>query len=1141
MSRSPLWVSICIFGVVLLATLPPTVFGQQVFGSIYGTVSDPSGSTVPNARVTVTDQEKGTTFQVTTNESGNYSKDRLIPGVYTVEIEVSGFRKAVSKDVRVNVDLGSRLDVTLEVGNVAEQVEITAAAPLLQSDRADVSTTLTGNQLRELPNFDRNVQSYLLLTPGTRIMNGWDHAASENPQGSKQIFVNGQHFSGTGYQLAGTENQDPILGIIVINPNIDSVTETKIASQNYDAEFGYAGAGLMNTSTRSGTNELHGTAFEYLRTNSSGFSDFARNPFSEPDGAPAVHWNQFGGSVGGPLVKNKVFWFGDAQLTRRRTGSSVLTTVPTVRARSGDLSEYVEGSGTAARNVVYDPATGDQNTGVGRTAFPGNVIPANRLSPQALRILSLIPASNAVDPNGSRWRNNYIGTGSNTFDANTWDTRWDWFANDRNSMFGRYSYQEFNQIAPAAFGQQAGGPALAGNRFSGTSEARNQSLAIGFTHMFGPTLINDFRFGYMRYRVNVLPGDIGATTATDAGIPNLNLDPFFTSGIPYFRLGKENTDQEMLFGYSLHANGCNCPLAQKEQQYQWTDNVSKVLGNHMLKFGADMRWALNLRVPSDAHRSGELIFDPEYTGRVDEVNASPQLGLGLATFLLGQVTHFERYVSVSTDASERQKRFFWYGQDTWRVTPKLQLNYGLRWEMVFPETVNAPGNGAQLNLATGKIGVFGIGNVSMHGYQEMNWKNFAPRLGITYQLTPSTVVRAGYGWAYELGTFGSIFGHNVTQNLPVLARQAVDRTDAFKGVFTLAQGPPPLVTPQPDQNGEFQLPSGIAGKARPQNLVMPRIMTYNFTVQHSLAKDLALSVAYVGNQGRHVFVGNGPDFDVNAAALGPGPQSARRPFFSRYGWANDIRLYCNCANNRYDSMQVSVDKRYSGGFTLLFNYTLQMAQGDGQVPDGVDYAFLYDRTLGYGEHASVPRHQFNGAFNWEIPFGRGRRYGRNMSRALDLGLGGWNIDGVTTYYSGLGFTPSFDAPPGAIRPDVGPNNVPDQGNVDPFEGARKNRTQWFVPGLGGAFLLPANNAFGRYPINTLRGPEFLNQDLALAKRFAIAERVRFTLRGEAYNLFNHTNLGLPERNVTAGTAGQITSIAFGSQMRRLQYAFRIDF
>jgi hypothetical protein len=1108
---------------------------QQVFGSIYGTVTDPTGAAVPSAKVSITDQEKGTRFDTTTNVDGNYTKDRLIPGMYTVEVQGAGFRKTVSKDIRVNVDQGSRLDLGLQLGDVSQEVEVTAAAPLLQSDRADVATTFSGKQLEELPSLERNAQSFLLLTPGAVKLNGWDHAASENPQGSKQIFVNGQHFSGTGYQLDGTENQSPILGIIVINPNLDSLGESKISSQNYDAEFGYAGAGIMNLSTKSGTNDFHGSAFEYLRTNTSGFTDFGRDPFAEPNGAAAVHWNQFGGSIGGPLKKNKIFWFGDAQLTRQRTGSTVLTNVPTLKARSGDLSEYVFGT----RNVIYDPLTGNTATGQGRTPFAGNVIPTARLSTQALNILKLLPSPNAVDPGGTAYRNNYIGGGSNTYNSNNWDTRWDWFVSEKQSVFGRYSYQEFDQLAPGAFGTAAGGPSLNGNRFSGTAEARNQSIAIGYTRNISTSMVNDFRFGFVRYRVNTLPGDIGTSPAKDAGIPGLNNDAFFTSGIPYFHI---QGDGETKIGYSLDANGCNCPLAEREQQFQWSDNLSKVIRNHTLKFGADLRWAWNLRVPSDTHRSGELQFENGYTGNVPTGGGDPQGGLGLASFLLGEVTDFGRYVSVSTDAQERQKRFFWYGQDAWRVTPKLQITYGLRWEMVFPETVNGAGNGAQLNLATGKIGVFGIGNVSIHGYQNMNYKNFAPRLGVTYQLNPKTVVRAGYGWAYELGTFGSIFGHNVTQNLPVLAIQSVNRPNNFAGVFTLAQGPPAPVSPQPDSNGEFALPNGIRGKARPEDMVLPRVMTFNFTVQHQISNDFSVTVGYVGNQGRHMFTGNGPTVDPNEPAFVPGLSlDVRRPFFSRFGWTQGIDLYCNCANNRYDSLQIQVEKRYSYGLTFHSSYTYQVSQMDGATSSDGNWAFLYNRALGYGTNGYFPHHQISFSPTWEIPFGKGRKFGSTMNRGADLVLGGWTLDAVSTIYSGFGFDPTYDAPSGFSRPDVGPNNIPNQGTGDPYSGVPHDRSQWFAGGLGGAFVLPAANTFGAYPISSLRGPKFYDQDLSLAKSFKLTEKMSMMLRAEGYNIFNHTNLGMPANNVTASNAGQITGIAFGSTMRRMQYALRFTF
>jgi hypothetical protein len=1123
---------------VALIAAVPHIEAQQVFGSVYGTITDAKAGAVPNAKVTIVDEEKGTQSEVDTNTDGNFVKDRLIPGTYMLTVQAPGFAKSVVKDVRVNVDTAARVDVKLQIGQVSESIEVAAVAPLLQTDRADIATTFTSKQLVDLPRLDRNFQSFLLLSPGTSRL-GWNHASSENPQGSIQIQVNGQHFGSTGFQLDGTDNQDPILGIIVINPAIDSVTETKVAGQNYDAEFGYVGAGMMNTSTKSGTNTIHGSAFEYLRNNSPGFTTFARNPFGGEDakdgGVPPVKWNQFGGSIGGPVIKNKLFFFGDAQLSRRRTGSSVKTTVPSLAARNGDLSAYL----TGGRNQVYDPSTGDPATGVGRTPFANNVIPANRLSPQALNLIKLLPAPNNIDPNVDPSLrglvNNYVSSGSEQFDSNQWDTRWDYFINEKSSLFGRYSDAEFNKFAPGAFGAAIGGPSLNNITFAGLSDVGNRSLALGYTRTISPTLIADFRFGYMRYRVNVLPSGLGTSPAKDAGIPGLNLDNYFTSGLPYFNVSGDGGFQ---MGYALGVNSCNCPLAQKEQQYQFVGNVTKMIGNHSIKLGADLRRASNLRVPSDSHRAGELSFSNSYTGLVDANGATSQ-GLGLGTFLLGATTGFSRYVSPVLDASESQKRFYWYAQDTWRLTQKLQVNYGVRWEMVFPEKVNAPGNGGQLDLSTGRINVFGVGGVSDHGIQNMNWRNIAPRIGVTYQVTPTMVVRAGYGWSYSVGVFGTLFGHNVTQNLPVLAYQQLNPSTNFASVFTLAQGPPSPTFPKPDSNGTFPLPDGVAGKARPGTVVMPRVMNYNITVQRQLVKDLSVQVAYVGNTGRHVFNGDGPNINVNQAAFVPGVASSnlRKPFYAKYGWSQGIDYYCNCATNQYDSLQIQVERRFRSVFQLNANYTYQRVIDD----SGDSFTFLYNRPLGRGNKDWFPHNQFVLSGTLEIPFGKGRRFGANMPRPAEYALGGWAISGITTYYSGRPFTPSIGTyPASAIRPNAGPADRPDQGSGDPFTNAKGGREQFFVGGLGSAFLIPANDTFGNFPRNGLFGPRFINQDLSLAKSFNLTERYRLSLRAETFNTFNHTNLGDPNSDVTSPDAGKITGIAPSYQMRRVQFGFRLD-
>ncbi len=1130
--------------VLLLAALAflgfnSAVVAQQVSGSIYGTVTDNSGAAVSKARITITDLSKNTNFETVTNDTGNYEKGQLIPGTYRVNVEAPGFSTVTSSGIQVTVDQAARFDVTLKVGAVQEQVQVTAAAPLLQTDRADIAQTYTSREISELPNFGRNVQSFELLTPGTSQF-GWQQNNAENPQQGVMINVNGQPWSASDFDLDGTTNQDPILGIIIINPTMDSVNEVKQATQEFDAEFGYAGGGHMSYSTKSGSNSFHGSAFEYIYLNTPGFQDFGRNPFNAAENTevPPVRWNQFGGSVSGPIVKNKLFFFGDAQLTRRSQGSSIQTSVPTAAARSGDLSAYINNG----QNIIYDPATGNQQTGVGRMAFANNVIPASKISPQATAILSYLPLPNSVEPtSGLAFRNNYAVSGVQTINSNAWDTRWDYYLNEKNSIFGRYSYAGFTIQAPGAFGFLAGGPAFSG--YAGNSDVLNQSVATGWTHTFSPTLVNELRVGYLRYHVQAVPNGVGTSPAKDAGIPGLNLDSYYSSGMPAFLIhGDQVNTGATNIGYALSVNSCNCPLTEIEGQYQLVDNLSKTIGNHNLKFGADIRYARNLRVPSDSHRAGELTFSPGDTGIVDPQNGAVTQGYGLATFLLGNVTGFTRYVSSTTDAEDYQKRQFYYAQDRWRVTPKFSLSYGLRWELIFPETVNAPGNGGILDTRTGDINAFGVGLVSNHGLQQMNWHNFAPRLGFAYQLNSKTVIRGGTGWSYNLGTFGALFSHVVSETLPVLAAQSINAPQAFSDVFTLAQGPPAATLPKPNAYGLLPLPNGVSAGVRQLSVIPPLIMAYNLTVDRQLTNKIDVTAGYVANQGRHILITqNG--WNLNEPAFIPGNPNvnAGRPFYSKYGWTQNLLYYCDCGNNDYNSFQSTFKVQQLAGYALQGSFTYQVAKGDG-FGDDPSYSFLYNRSLGWGNEDYISHRQFTLSQTYNIPFGRGRKFGGQSNRVVDLLVGGWNVSGITSYYSGIPFTPiASQFPADYARPNVGPNDRVGEGSVSPYKGAQGNRNQWFVGGFGSAFLLPAPNTFGNYPVNSLYGPRFIDQDIALSKAFSITERVRFTLRTDAFNSLNHTNLGLPNADVTSPQAGQITSLANNSSMRRLQFSGRLDF
>jgi Carboxypeptidase regulatory-like domain len=1107
---------------------------QQVFGSIFGTVSDPSGSAVASAKVTVTDVNKGTSFEVSTDVSGNYNKGQLVPGQYTVTIESKGFRPVKSDAFDVQVNAAVRYDGSLKVGDVTTEVEVVAAAPMLQSDRSDVSQTFTSKEINDLPNIGRNLQSMELLNPGTAKM-GWQHASDENPQNSVQMVVNGQLFSAMGYELDGTTNQDPILGIIVINPTFDSVEEVKQANQNFDAEFSYVGGGIASYATKSGTNNFHGDVFEYMQLNTPGFTTFAANPFS---GLPAATYrqNQFGGAAGGRIIKSKLFYFGDIQINRQSQGASVVTSVPDAANRTGNFSEWLAYN---KNYQIYDPTTGSQTTGVGRTPFDNNTIPTSQISSQAKAILAYFPLPNTQQISGAPFVNNYAANGAVAIDGNQFNTREDYYLNEKNTIFGRYSFAGFVESAPGAFGLLGGGPQF-GN-YAGNSSARNQSLAVGWTRIISPALINEFRFGFMRYHVFDVPNGFGTSPAKDAGIPGLNLDSTYTSGMPYFNINSPNDAYQL--GYALGVNQCNCPLTQTEKQYQFVDNLSKTVGKHALKFGVDLRYAQNLRVPSDTHRAGELNFNGGRTGSVAAAGQSPSSGIGLATFLLGDVTFFGRYVSTSTNAAENQRRLFWYGQDAWRPTSKLTINLGLRWEMTFPESVNAAGNGATLNIHDGLMYVFGQGGVSSHGIQNMNWHQFAPRVGVAYQINPKTVVRAGYGISYDLGVFGSNFGHNVTQNPPVLANQSVQPPNGFSNVFTLAQGPPTLAPITVSTNGTFPLPAGINPKFRPDKITLPTTYQYNLAVQRQFTNKIAITAAYVGNSNRHGFMGTSNNINPNEAVFVPGVSNTNldRPFYSKFGWTNDLSYYCDCANEHYNSLQATVMVKALQGWTLQGSYTYQRQFGDGWGYDS-NYYFLYDRAAGQGYSATIPRGQVTLAQTYEIPYGHGRKFGASLSKPVDAVLGGWSLSGITTYYTGFGFSPSLEnyGSTGG-QPNQGPNNRPNLGSGDPYAGAQGNRNQWFVGGIGTTFLIPSANTFGNYPINTLFGPHFIQQDLTIAKTVRFSERFGLTLRGDSTNVFNHTNLGGPNGDVQSPSAGQITGLAGGGTMRRMQFSATIKF
>jgi outer membrane receptor protein involved in Fe transport len=1134
---------------------------QAVYGSVSGTITDSTGATIPDATVTITSIERQTVDTVITNSDGFYVKDRLLPGLYTIKVEKQSFKSGQTENVTVNVDTQTKVDAALEAGQVSEVVTIESDGQLLKTDRADVATTFSTREVAELPIIDRNFTKLILLTPGTQ-QQLWGHAASENPQGSTQTIVNGQTFSGTGYQLDGTDNRDVILGIIVINPTFESVGETKITSSNYDAEFGQAIAGVASVQTKSGTNSFRGSVFEYLQRDR--FQ--ARNPFSQKEvnaltgkAIPDTKRDQFGGSIGGPIIKNHLFFFGDYQGTRATQGGSKLLTVPTALSRTGNLSEY----GT----TITNPATG--------LPYAGNIIPAcgagqtaaanGCLSTQALNLLRLFP-----NPTSGGTIENFVASGSEKFNNDVFNIRIDARLSDKFNLFGRFSRAKFSLIGPTSFGQ-AGGPELVS--LGGSSLSRNISLATGFDYSLNETTVLDVRFGFFNYKVNVLPFDYQTTPATTAGIPGLNFDDF-SSGLFAGFVNVRNASgrsADINFGSGLGVNRCNCPLDENEKQYQIVTNLTKVTGNHTLKFGTDIRRAFNLRVPSDNHRAGELTFGQNRTG------------LGLATFLIGDVTSFRRYVSTSVDAKEQQWRHYYYGQDTWRATPKLTVAFGLRADVINPQVLNEAGNGGFPDLNTGEIVVAGVGGNNLNGNVK-NKVNFAPRLGVAYQINDKMVIRGGFGRSYDTGVFGTVFGHTVTQNIPVLAIQNLNESSTngrLNRVFNLSAGAPTptgffgittranacpitgcVFNTSIPSNGRFFIPDGVAVRALTDKQTLPRVDAYNITFQYQFAKDWSLEAAYVGNRGSDVFVGDNPELNVNQATLtGYGtngvtpdiPLNQRKPYFAKFGWTQDIFLYQGYkATNLYNSMQIKVNKRFTNGYSILTHFTWQKSTNN------AGEQFIFDKDLNRGEADFNRGKIFVFTQLYELPFGRNRKYLSGINRGLDLLIGGWQFNSTTTWESGFPVNITYDQcrdipnpadPPRPLRQcdrDTGPNRPNVNGKIK------------YTPGVNGtidasAFSKPAIGTFGNLKRNAIHGPSYFRSDASLFKRLNFTERMNLELRLEVVNLFNTVNLGNPDSNLGSFTAagvlvpnanfGKSNSTAFfgGDPQRNLQFAARFSF
>jgi hypothetical protein len=1133
----------------LLLAIPSADVAQAVFGNITGTVTDPSGAIIPDLAISIRDTERGISYETKTNASGNFTQTHLISGRYEVRASAPGFAE-FRKETVVQVDVTTRVDIQLQIGTSASSVTVSVEAPVMKTDRADVSTSLTSGEIEKLPILDRNIFNLMIALPGTARPNTVGAVSlAEDQQGDPQLQVNGQQGYSNGYLLDGTENHSNTLGIAVVNPNPDTLEEFKFTTSNYDAEFGNVSAALLQATTKSGTNTVHGSAYEYFRNDVMNAAD----PFSGIN--PPIRWNQFGGTVGGPLLKDKLFGFFSYEGRRLRTSGSQVATVPTDAERSGDLSgflgDFICADGTtsasacgagnqllvtttegaqvqAQAGMIFDPSTGNPD-GTGREAIStgGNV---NVLTPSSSmqQLLSYLPEPNA---NAGADFNNYVTAVKAQSDSNLWIGRVDYVIAANHRVFGRYSLSDFKLHAPGAYGEIAGGPTPIG--FAGNSKARNQSLALGYTYVISPSLFTEVRFGSYRVKTNNTPNGENTTPALDAGLLGLNRSTSDTGGMPAFYVRGAD---EFSFGYALGVNGCNCLLGETENQFQWVNNWTKVYGNHTIKWGADIRRAQQKRIDSSTHRAGEISFADSTTGSatVDTIaNGNATTGAALASFLLGQPnTLNQQFTGAGFYPSIRQTRLYFFGQDAWRISRKLLLTYGLRYENYLPQTGTKPGSGGTFDPTTGEVMVAGVGSVpSNMGVKAYNL-GFAPRLGLTYQPFSKTVVRAGYGRGFNGAGYGAVFAQNPELDPPVQFVHNLNPANPYVTAVPtfLTTGTPPPPNPPIGTTGRYPLPDGVSVFFyfdTPDSYRIPLADFWNFTVQHQIQPSFSIEAAYVGNVGRHLFLNR----NENQAVPGPGDFDPRRPFH-KFGLTQAIYDVCNCDNSSYHSLQLKAQKRISHGLDFVATYTWSKALTNGE--GGYNFADNYNVRNDHGPASFDRTHAFTLLHTWDLPFGKGRRYLSKSSKAVDAVAGGWRFSGITTIYSGLAFTPTLSNVPTSINADFNYARPDIIGNPHV---SNPNATLWFNPA---AYVLP-QDAFrnGNAGKGSLRGPGLTVFNLSLSKEFEITEGKTLELRWENFNAFNHVNLALPANQVDASNAGQISSTS--NAMRQMQLGLHFRF
>jgi len=1090
------------------------VFGQTSAG-VKGVVTDSSGAVVPGAEVVVTNLDTGTRRETVSSETGEYQFPLLQPGSYSIAARKQGFKQVTRSGVQLELNQNAQIDFIMAAGEVSETVEVQSSAPLLESNTSSVGQVIEAKAVSDLPLNGRNFAQLAILGPG---VTGVGYSASgtigsgtrpDDMRPGTELFSNGNREQSNNFMLDGVDNNFRRNGLITLRPSVEAVREFKIQTNLFQAEQGRNPGATINVITKSGSNLFHGSAYEFFRNTQLD----AKNFFAKPGPKAQYQQNQFGASLGGPIRRDKLFFFADYEGFRKRQGTfASVNTVPTVAIRNGDFS---------AVRPVYDPFTVRPSPGTAsgytRDPFPGSIIPKSRFDSVTGRLIQAYPL-----PDTSALANNQT---TNPVLGQNWDQgdiRVDYNLDANTTIFGRFSQQNTLTLPPSTFGLRTiPGLSVPVGLGNSTTYAGNNTLVahhavIAATHIFSPTFIVDARFGYGRFNLHALKdgAEAGANLGEKLGVKNSNQGPF-SYGLPIFSPSS----------YTGIGGPAALPTIRLENTFNPNVSFTKLLGPHSIRFGTNIvrRQIIDFQTNQG---DGLFSFDPTFTS---DPNNTGKTGDSMASFLLGTSS------GVSQDfllvwPGIRTLEIGSYVQDDWKVNSRLTLNLGLRYEYT-PPPVEVHDQWATLNLATGKLLIAGVNADRQVGVTN-DGNNWAPRFGFAYQMRPHTVVRGGFGIFYNTQGNGSAL-FRLHRQLPFGPNYSATVDQFSSSPARVQDGLPPI--PSVDSNTLINNPSGNFNVV-PPNYKTGYAQQGNFGIEQEIPKlDLVLKAAYVTNLARQVDA----NFNINTPDPGPGTPLSRRPLRNILPNVVNATYGDTTGRGNYHSLQVTAERRFTKGLGWLGAYTYshsidnvptqQGGGSEGPVPQDIRYRFL-DR----GTSSFDITHRTSQSFIYDLPFGKGRHF--DISNTFGNAIfGGWQLNGILTLQSGLPFTPVLATSvsnAGGSRPD----RLTSGTLADPV------LTRWFDTSFnasGAAWATPKQYTYGNGGRNILRGPHRTNIDCSLFKVVPIAERYKLQFRAEFFNALNHPQFDLPNATIGSAAAGIISSTV-GSP-RDIQMSLRFMF